>query len=260
MIIDINTYCGYWPFRALRDETLDSLDIIGQQSGITHMLVSSLGGIFYKDVHQANRQLYADMQSYRGGVKFLPFAFVNPNYVCWELDMREAIEQFGFCGIELSPKYHGYSLNSPAACEAAKIAASYRIPVRLNAGFENYRQRHHIDTYEDAFTATELTAFVASCPDTIFLINGVTPSTLGDEMRCLLSTRENIFFDITQLDSFMLQTLEAAVNYMGERHLCFGSLAPFQYIHPNLVKVVLSGAVTPEKVFAENIRGYLRVE
>ena len=223
------------------------------------MLISSLNGVFYKDAHQANRQLYADLQNFHGSVKFLPLAFVNPNYVCWERDMREAIENFGFCGIELSPKYHEYSFHSPAACAAAEIAASYHIPVRLNAGFENYRQRHRLDTYEDAFTAAELLEFIKNCPDTVFLINGVAPFTLGDEMRTLLRTRRNIFFDITQLDSFMLQTLEASVSYMGEEHLCFGSQAPFQYIQPNLVKVVLSGAVTPEKVLAENIRGYLGI-
>lgn len=171
--------------------------------------------------------------------------------------MREAIEDFGFFGIELTPKYHGYSLNSSDAYEVAKCAASYHVPIRLNAGFENFRQRHHLDTYEDAFTAEELFTFVSNCPDSTFLINGLEPSALGNNMRALLRTRKNVFFDITRLDSFVLQTLEEAVNYMGEGHLCFGSQAPFQYIQPNLVKVILSGAVTPNKVFADNIRDYL---
>ena len=30
MIIDINTYCGHWPFRDLRDSTLDGLDALGR--------------------------------------------------------------------------------------------------------------------------------------------------------------------------------------------------------------------------------------
>jgi hypothetical protein len=68
-----------------------------------------------------------------------------------------------------------------------------------------------------------------------------------------ISSRENVFIDITRLDSFVIQSLEKMHKRIGSGHLCFGTMAPFQYIHPSLVKVRFAKGINVQKVLCDNI-------
>ena len=46
MFIDINTYVGHWPFRNLKYNTLEGLDKLAREYGVTHMVVANLNGFF----------------------------------------------------------------------------------------------------------------------------------------------------------------------------------------------------------------------
>jgi len=98
MFIDINTYVGHWPFRNLKYNTLEGLDKLASEYGVTHMAVANINGFFYKDANMANIELLEQLESYNGTTKFLPFAIVNPVYPEWEADAREMIAK-GFAGL-----------------------------------------------------------------------------------------------------------------------------------------------------------------
>lgn len=265
MIINASAYWGHWPFRNLCGNTLTAIAEAAKKNDITHMMIASLNAVFYKDTQKGNLELYRALRDYSKSVEFIPFAVINPIYPAWEEDLEEAVNKLGFRGIELCPKYHGYNLDgmqegyqviNPAE-DAARLAAKYNIPIRLNAGFENFRQRHLMDVKMDTFNALQLTRFLKNCPDTTVIINGATPSDMGDELHELVKKRNNVFFDITRLDSFMQQTMEDTVLCIGDSHMCFGSLSPFQYIQSNLAKVYFTKSLNKQRVLFENLKALI---
>ena len=80
MIIDAGGYLGNFPFRKIENNTPSLMGKILQPYGITHMIVSSVDAVFYKDSFQGNLKLYNDIIEYDkmgNGVKYIPFSVVN---------------------------------------------------------------------------------------------------------------------------------------------------------------------------------------
>ena len=93
MIIDVNTYLGHWPFRNLRNNTAQTLSKRAAENGITHMLVSSLNAIFYKDTMRGNLELKSELESFNGETVFLPLAVINPTYTAGK-DLTACIKDY----------------------------------------------------------------------------------------------------------------------------------------------------------------------
>ena len=249
MLVDINTYVGHWPFRKLEFNTLSGLDTLARENGITHMIVANLNGLFYKDANDANRELLAELSEYKGETEFIPFAIVNPTYPGWERNARTMIEA-GFRGFELCPRYHGYSLAPEMLYDmyapvhrAAKVfdlAKELGVPVRICASFENFRGRSDFDT-PDNITGEELYALLSKYEDVITFVTGFSPSGAGEHFGKLLKDRKNIFFDLTQLDTLPAKLSVLTTNVVPDDQICFGTLSPFNYIEPALLRMELSG-------------------
>lgn len=235
MMIDVNAYIGHWPFRKLMCNTPEGLDGIAKKASITHMLVSSLPAIFYKDTMQGNLELLEELKSYNGETKLIPYAVINPTYPAWREDMARCVKELGFRGIELCPVYHGYSPAREGA-EAFCLAGELGVPVRICAEFENIRQQHRMDVH-DAPNQDELAAMLSSADTTLFL-TGFCPAYFTPSLTAAVNARDNVFCDICRIDSFMSQTWEKALALIGPQHLCFGSLSPFYYVDTNLVKLL----------------------
>jgi hypothetical protein len=248
----------------LCNNSLEELSLLARENEITHMLVASLNAVFYKDSMKGNMELYSQLKNYHGETSFISFAIINPTYPGWKQDMTDAITKYGFKGIELCPLYHNYSLReylgpsgyiNPAA-EAYKLAGEMGVPLRINAGFENRRQRHFMD-HSNEPNKTELYEFLRSCSNTTTILNGFFPFLLGEDIKQLLQERSNVFFDITRIDAFLCETMERTLDFMNSSHLCFGTKAPFQYIETNLNKIFFMPESTRKKVLSENIKDYL---
>ena len=248
MFIDINTYVGHWPFRNLEFNTLAGLDTLAREYDITHMVVANLNGLFYKDANVANLELLEELGKYNGKTKFVPMAIVNPAYPGWEKDAREMIKA-GFCGFELAPLYHSYSLAPEMlfdqysavhrAGQVMELARELDVPVRVCASFENFRGRSDLDTTK-SITADDYVALVSKYPDVPLLATGFSMFAAG-KLGEIARERKNIFFDTTTtalLDSRFITGVKANIP---EKCICFGSLSPFNYMETNLLRIELSG-------------------
>ena len=246
MFIDINTYVGHWPFRKLSFNTLKELDILAREYDITHMVVANLNGLFYKDANEANYELLEELKSYNGKTEFIPLAIVNPTYPAWERNARKMIE-LGFCGFELAPIYHGYSLAPEMffdmynpihrAGKVMELAEELGVPVRVCAGFENFRGRSPFDTYEN-IKGDDYFALLSKNKNVHVFVTSFAPSAVSDRFAELLKDRENTYFDLTQISPIeskkaLAKTLENVTN----KKLCFGSLSPFCYMAAELIKM-----------------------
>lgn len=250
MLIDISTYVGHWPFRNLKYNTLQGLDELAQRNGITHMVVSNLNGLFYKDANTANLELLEELNGYTGKTVFLPLAIVNPTYIQWEKDARQMIDA-GFVGFEMAPLYHGYSLGSEMlpdtyspqhrAGKVMDLAEELDVPVRICAGFENFRGRNPLDTF-DNLNAEDYYKVLCKNHNTHVFVTSFHPGTAGEQLGKLLKDRRNTYFDTTQFETFSTIQAKRVAGILAPEQICFGSLSPFNYIESNLLKI----SYTPE--------------
>ena len=243
MLIDANTYAGHWPFRMLKNNTVQAICDNAEKNGITHIVIASLNAIFYKDPFDGNRELMEEIKACKTNVKILPLAVVNPTYTGWEKYARQAIED-GFCGFEICPQYHGYSMLPGSkgyyriypAADAFKLAKELNVPVRICVGFENFRQRHWMDIPGD-ITGDELYTLFSEVPGTSAIITCAGVASLGEKMHGYIKEHDNIFFDISRIEGHAAPAAAMAAEYAGCEHLCFGTLAPFHYVQTDMIKL-----------------------
>lgn len=241
MFIDISTYIGHWPFRNLKFNTLEGLDHLAREYGITHMVVSNINGFFYKDANQANIELLEALDNYNGKTQFLPLAIVNPTYVCWEDDARDMIAK-GFAGFELAPLYHRYALPkeggerdfSPAR-KVFDLAKELSVPVRICASIENFRGRSEHDTFLN-LEANDYVTLLSYQKDVPVFMTSFNPYACNAALKALLKERTNTYFDTTQYDAFAPGGQSAIYQIIDKSQLCFGSLSPFNYMEVAMLR------------------------
>ncbi len=264
MFIDISTYVGHWPFRNLKYNTLTGLDKLAQENGITHMVVANVNGFFYKDANTANLELSEELRSYNGKTEFFPMAIVNPTYPAWEKDARDMLKA-GFAGFELAPIYHGYSLApemlfdeySPKhrVLDVIKLAEELDVPVRICAGFENFRGRSALDNYKN-LTGEDYFALLSKNESVHVFATNFSPCAAGEHFKKLLETRKNTYFDTTQFDTFNNKNAENTMKVIDDSQLCFGSLSPFNYMEANLLRMEFTPEFDAEKMKTNASRAF----
>jgi len=264
MLVDISTYVGHWPFRNLKYNTLQGLDELAQRNGITHMVVSNINGLFYKDANTANLELLEEIKAYTGKTVFLPLAIVNPTYIQWQNDAREMIKA-GFTGFEMAPLYHGYSLGpetlpdsySPIhrAAKVLDLAEELDVPVRICAGFENFRGRSPLDTFEN-IKADDYYKVLSKNLNTHVFVTSFHPGTAGEKLGDLLKERKNTYFDTTQFETFNTIHAKRVANILAPEQICFGSLSPFNYAESNLLKIRYTPEFDYEQICSNPARAF----
>lgn len=245
MVIDTCTYIGHWPFRKLPCETLAETAARAEKAKITHIVCTNLNAIFYIDAMEGNRELLEQVGAYRGGVKILPFAVINPTYIEWERDLRECVA-LGFVGVQFAPQYHSYSLADWRAAEAYRIAGELGLAVKIDVGFENIRQRSPLDTFTEV-SGSELAALFAVSDKPTTIVSTAYPTLMGREVIDAADRRSNVFFNLIYTDSFTDGQLEDCLKQYTAKRLCFGTQTPFRYIEPQYVKLFCSEATDDEQ-------------
>lgn len=235
MIIDVNVYVGNYPFRPVRNNTASKLVELLDKHGVDKGCVSSLNGIYYRDVMAGNYELLEEIAPY--GNKLIPVCNINPIYADAKEDFRVCIEELGFKGVKLFPKQHGYSLSDEKCTELLKRAAEYGIFVQLPVYVEDLRQRHHLDAMYP-LSAEEIKEAVINSPDTKFILSNFSFvsyygvfNNLSDEQRA------NIFYDISRIEILYRNHIRDMLKFTSIENLLFGSGAPLEYIDVQLIKM-----------------------
>lgn len=252
MFVDVNTYVGHWPFRNLRNSTLEDLDKLAQKYEVTHMVVANLNGLFYKDTNVANEELLQWLKAYKGKTEFIPLAMVNPKYPMWEKDARAMIAA-GFKGFEIAPLYHDYKLGPQfkydsyemevVAGPVMELAKELDVPVRICAGFENDRGRSHMDVQKN-ITGDDFYALCSRYPDTRVLCTDIMPLAIGETFMNYVKEHKNVYFDTWCIGDDMVYRLhEPTLQFLSMDQICYGSLSPFVYMEQSQVNLEYSSCL-----------------
>lgn len=232
MIIDCNCFWGHYPFRRLQNYHASGLIAAMDRNGIDQALVSSLHTVFYRNVHEGNRELIEDIGDNRD--RLWPLATINPKYVGWQDDLNEAVEVWQVKGVSLWPSFHNYALTDELGQGALEKINELDLPVVLTQRLEDRRQRHHWDVAEDLTQQEVLNAIkpfpklrIAFC--NWIGLDGQKLKQAGLQGRCLI--------DLARLDALIRNSIGALLDTLGADALSFGSHAPFDYVGPSLVKL-----------------------
>ena len=238
MIFDANTHIGHWPFRRLHTTTADGLLRLLDRARIDRAAVAHTHAVFYRDAHAANAELHDATQRHRD--RLVPLATLNPDYAGWRDDLRQCADEWGMTGLRLYPTYHRYDLAGDTAAALLAEAESRRLPVSVLCAFEDWRQRHHLDTAPDL--AEHPIAFAARrFPRVQFLITNAPLTTIDMVIRHI-PTQANVSFDVSALPGPESGAARRAYELLGAGRLLLGTHAPFKYPHVALLRAESTGA------------------
>lgn len=256
MIIDVNTYLGHWPFRKIRYNQAQTLSKHLDDKRVDIACVSSINSIFYKDTQQGNIELSEEIKNYEN--KFIPFAIINPSYAGWKEDFIYCIEKLNMKGLELYPYYHNYKLTDENSIELINLATDMNIPVHLPCAVENIRQKHWLDTDKN-LSLEELDQVLAVCENTKFIIsNGASHEIAEYLMKRKKLKNHNVYFDFARVEIFN-DDLYKLIDIASIDNVVFGSVSPFQYVEPQLVKLQYLKIKDVEKTKNGNMKKLLNI-
>lgn len=235
MLIDVNTYIGHYPFRATRNNTAREMVALMDRYNIAKACVSSISGVYYRDVMQGNYELLEEIKPYSG--RFIPVCNINPTYANAKNDFYKCIKELGFKAVKLFPRQHNYALDCPAAIEILNIATEHNIPVQLPIYIEDLRQRHTMDIMNH-ITPEEILAALELAPKTTFIISNINQAVYAEVLHSPNYRHSgNIYYDTGRMDCLAKDTFAQAIERAGIEHILFGTGAPLQYIDVQLVKL-----------------------
>jgi len=255
LIIDINAYIGHWPFRQLRNNSVDGILRLMDNNGIDKAIVSSINAIFYKNPHSGNEELFSEIRNHSD--RLISFATLNPRYAGWKDDLRQCHEEFGMSGIRLFPHYHNYRLHDDNGIEMINAAVEKNMPVSIPIRMEDRRQRHWLDNVSD-ISLSDVESAMAKFPAAKFMIlsgRGFENSRLASDERLKAA---DFLVDISRMGVVLQEEIPRLINLLGESKLAFGTCIPFSYPAPALLKIQLLGChKNVEMIKWENASRYL---
>ena len=226
MIIDINAYCGNWPYYPIRVRSNEALVSLLDKFNIDQAAITSTKGIFVAAA--AGNEDTAAMVA-QSPSRLLAFATVTPT------DDKPAVEQLRRCaaqgmkGLRLFPQHHGYRLDDDPvladildACQ--ELALPVLIPIRLMANWSM-----------PTLDVREIGNLAARFPAVQFIVGGCNYGEVRDTLG-VMRRQPNVAMETSCLQ--LHEGVRTFVERAGAERVYFGSGLPLQYPGPGLAKII----------------------
>ncbi|MCI6907845.1 MAG: amidohydrolase family protein [Clostridiales bacterium] len=233
MMIDSCAYIGHYPFRKTPARTAAELVARMDALGIDCAVVSSVQGIYYRDMMDGNEELFGEIAPYRD--RLIPAANANPVYPCAMEDLERCVKEEGCREIRFWPRQTDVSPDHDAYTALLRRCGELGVPAGFSVALEDVRGRHPLDI-RTLVTPEELARAAMAAPRTDFVIHNA-PGIAYAKALCALERPGRCWFDMGKLDSLYAATLEELIGTAGIDRVLFGSSAPLQYAEPQFVKL-----------------------
>lgn len=234
MLFDINAYIGHWPFRQLRGNTLEAMVERMDNFGVDKALVANINGIFYKDTHTSNKELYTSIQSNKAFEnRFILFATMNPILPWWKHSLEVGHGEWGMKGIRLFPIYHEYELTDARCITLVKAARDLGMPISIPLRMIDLRQRSWLDAGSE-LDLNHIASLVKKVPDAKYIIldtrQGLGRDTTDESLKILQEA--DIIFDTVRgsgvpITGYSGVSLHYLLENFGPEKIAFGTGTPF---------------------------------
>jgi hypothetical protein len=237
VIIDSNVLLGNWPFRGLPYTDASHVQQILKASGINHAVAGSLDAILFRNVQDGNEILYNALSQQRDF--FTPAATINPSYVRWEKDYKQALQE-KCAAIRVWPEYQGWSLLDSCGLELCRACKEDKLPLVLTAEIEDVRQRHALDKPVD-WNSGEVRQLIEKMEGLkVLIVNARAEKVREIALTLSEENRKRIFFDISGLWGAFVDDLDLCIEQVGTSQFVFGSHAALKTPETAITKLNLS--------------------
>ncbi len=262
MWIDANAFIGHWPFRYKRYSTPEALLDRMDHFGVDRAIVSHLDGIFYKNVHPANRKLVSLVSSQAQYEKrFIPFGVINPLYSGWEDDFEDCISTWKMKGIRIYPLYHKYSFDHPQCQKLLDKCASQNTVVAICTRIVDRRPSSWMDINQELNFADIALAIQVNNNVKYLITNVANRRSLDDEPVDLFKSSK-ILMDTS---GRVMNALPEMLREFGPGRFAFGSHSPILDYCTGMLRIEAlmdheASDETKERLRSRNLIEFLEIQ
>ena len=243
--LDLNCYCGNWPFFRVRYNTVEKIAHLHNRCGIEGGYISSCEAIFYQDPYEAEVQLAKDLE----GTPYMHAMTLNPKIPGWKDDLNRAVNDLGIRAVRLMPGFHGYTLTDPVLNQVCDALRTYQLPLILTIRIRDERTAWIFAP--EKIPVVDIAAFCDKNKDIVTLL----ACTRVKEVLTLkpqFMSRNNLFTDVCGFkdSNYAVENVCACI---GSEHIVYGSSAPL--LEMQSTTIIVDRAKLPEEVRTEIFSG-----
>ena len=234
--MDLNCYCGNWPFFRVRYNTPEKLMQLHRRCGIESAFVSSCEAIFYQDPYEAEKQLSKAL----AGTAYMHVMTLNPMLNGWKDDLKRAVEELQIKAVRLMPGFHDYSLSDPVLNDVADALRNYQLPLFLTLRIRD--ERTNWIFHPKSVPLDEVADFLERTSDILTLLCCARRREVAS-LKSSFDARSNLFTDTSGFKDGNF-AIEEACEIIGHEKVVYGSSAPL--IEMQSTAILVDRAQLPE--------------
>ena len=243
--LDLNCYCGNWPFFRVRYNTVEKIAQLHKRCNIEGGFMSAMEAIFYQDPYEAELQLAKQLE----GTPYMHAMILNPTIPGWKDDLARAVKDLNIQAIRLLPGFHGYELSDPVLDEVCDALRKYGLPLILTLRIRDERTSWMFIPRN--IPVEEIADFLTKYQDIVTLIACArVKETIA--LKEHFSARDNLFVDVSGFKdgNYVIETISEEI---GSKHIVYGSSAPL--LEMQSTTIIVDRAKLPEETRAEIFSG-----
>lgn len=220
MIIDINAFCGHWPFRKIYTESMDKIVESAKKNNIDSMIISSLNSIFYQDPYEGDEEIAAEIP--KGSYQALT---INPAQEFFEDDIKLGMENMNIKAVRIHPEYHNYSLTDNCVSRLFDVLYEYNLPLMITGMMEDPRMMHF--KAQNVIHAHDIGSMISRNKKIPVIITHYLSGNWGS-LKGVVEEFGNLNFDTSGIKFGHLDIIESTLNSTGipATNLLYGSHYP----------------------------------
>ncbi len=243
--MDLNCYCGNWPFFRVRYNTIEKIAELHSRCGIEGGFVSSCEAIFYQDPYEAEVQLATALEC----TPYMHAMIVNPTIPGWKDDLARAVKNLNIRAVRLMPGFHGYDLDDPVLDQVCDSLRAYRLPLILTLRIRDERTAWMVSARK--IPVEEIAVFLDKHKDIVTLL-GCARVKETIALKPQFEGRSNLFADVSGFKDSNYAVENVGQN-IGCEHIVYGSSAPL--LEMQSTTIIVDKAKLPEETRAEIFSG-----
>lgn len=243
--MDLNCYCGNWPFFHVRYNTVEKVAQLHSRCGIEGGLISSSEAIFYQDPYEAEVQLAKALE----GTPYMHAMTLNPTIPGWKDDLARAVKDLNIKAVRLMPGFHNYTLQDPVLEQVCGALRNYRLPLILTLRIRDERTAWMFSPRK--LETQEVAAFLDQNKDIVTLLACARVKEIS-QLKEQFTARDNLFADVSGCKdgNYVIETIS---NWIGSEHIVYGSSAPL--LEMQATTIIVDRAKLPEETRARIFSG-----
>ncbi len=223
--LDVNTFIGGYPFRAIPHPDPDVLVRVLAREGIDSAWVGHLPSAFHRDPSAGNAELVRALAPFAGILH--PAPVVRPDWPGWYESLARLADA-GAPAVRAYPQLWGMSPGDERLAALADACARAGCALVLTVRFEDLRQRHPLDTASD-LSAAHVRQLARAATGARIVVTAAGRELI-DEIHWGLTPAERalVFYDFSWIWGPPTDELATLFRTIGSERFVFGTMWPLR--------------------------------